>query len=70
MAAAMTSPTTSSTTSMVVEEAPHPITAARTPEELRAALLPLLPPGQWDVRCNAWGLVLYPAEQTRSAAAA
>jgi hypothetical protein len=44
-----------------------PITAARTPGDLRAALLPLLPPGRWDVRCNSWGLVAYPAQQTRSA---
>lgn len=43
----------------------NPITAARTPEELHAALLPLLPAGRWDVRCNRWGLVFYPAEQTR-----
>jgi hypothetical protein len=41
------------------------ITAARTPKELHAALHPLLPPGRWDVRCNRWGLVFYPAEQTR-----
>jgi hypothetical protein len=46
------------------------ITAARTPEELHRALMPLLPPGQWDVRCNRWGLVLYPAEQTQSVKAA
>jgi hypothetical protein len=46
---------------------PNPITAAQTPAELHAALHPLLPPGQWDVRCNQWGLVFYPAAQTRSA---
>lgn len=51
-------------------EEPDPLTAARTPGELRAALLPLLPPGRWDVRCDSWGLVAYPPEQTRSVKAA
>jgi hypothetical protein len=46
------------------------ITAATTPQELHKALAALLPPGRWDVRCNRWGLVFYPAKQTRSVKAA
>ena len=48
------------------EEVWHAVLPQAPLTSVRRALTHLLPPGRWDVRCNRWGLVFYPAEQTRS----